>query len=60
MENPPMNKREGQDQYSDQETRKRFEAALRGARFAGPRHKESVTPKRASPQRKKTKKNVAK
>jgi hypothetical protein len=41
------------DKFSARETQKRFEAALRGARLAGPQHKESVTPKRAKPQRKK-------
>jgi hypothetical protein len=42
--------------YTEEETQRRFEAALRGARIAGPMHKESVTPKRVSPQRKKRKK----
>jgi hypothetical protein len=41
---------------SKEETERRFIAALRGARIAGPKHKESVTPKRAKPQRKKRKK----
>jgi len=36
--------------------KRRFEAALRGARIAGPQHVQSVTPKRAKPQRKKRKK----
>jgi len=40
------------DQYPEQETRRRFEAALRGARLAGPQHQKSVTLKRAKPQRK--------
>jgi hypothetical protein len=44
------------EQFSADESRKRFEAALRGARLAGPQHKESVTPKRVKPQRKKRKK----
>jgi len=43
-------------QFSEEETRRRFEAALRGARIAGPQHKESVTPKQTKPQRKKRKK----
>lgn len=30
------------ENYSDQESRMRFEAALRGARIAGPRHVESA------------------
>jgi hypothetical protein len=41
------------DQFSDDETKRRFESALRGARIAGPRHVESVTPKKPKPQRKK-------
>jgi hypothetical protein len=41
------------ERFSDEETRRRFETALRGARLAGPQHKESVTPKRPKPQRKK-------
>jgi hypothetical protein len=45
------------DQFSKQETQRRFEAALRGARIAGPQHK-SVTPKRATKQQ--TKKKPAK
>jgi len=44
------------DQYSDEETQRRFQAALRGARLAGPKHNESLTPKRVRPQRKKRKK----
>jgi len=40
--------------YSEAETKKRMEAALRGARIAGPQHK-SVTPKRKPTQRKKKK-----
>jgi hypothetical protein len=44
-----------EERFSEQETSKRFEAALRGARVAGPQHKESVTPKRDKPQRKKRK-----
>jgi hypothetical protein len=39
--------------YTKEEAQKRFEAALRGARIAGPLHKESVTPKGAKSQRKK-------
>jgi hypothetical protein len=44
------------DHYNKEETKQRFEAALRGARIAGPQHVESVTPKRPKPQRKKRKK----
>jgi len=43
------------EKFSAEETRHRFEAALRGARIAGSQHKESVTPKRPKPQRKKRK-----
>jgi hypothetical protein len=43
-------------QFKPAEAKLRFEAALRGARIAGPLHKESVTPKRHNPQRGKSKK----
>jgi hypothetical protein len=46
------------DQFSQEETHKRFVAALRGARIAGPQHK-SVTPKRKRKQRKKKKPSTA-
>jgi hypothetical protein len=46
-------KRKEDDLYSEAESALRFAAALRGARIAGPQHKESVTPKIAKPQRKK-------
>jgi hypothetical protein len=42
-------------EYTEEEARQRFEAALRGARIAGPQHKGSVTLKRPKPQRKKRK-----
>jgi hypothetical protein len=45
------------DQFTSDEAKLRFEAALRGARIAGPQHKESVTPKRAKMQRKKRQKD---
>jgi len=48
-----MPKKPDQESYGETETRERFEAALRGARIAGPKHKESLTPKRTKPQRKK-------
>jgi hypothetical protein len=32
------------DKFSEQKTRERFEAALRGARLAGPKHKKTVSP----------------
>jgi hypothetical protein len=38
--------------YSQEETKQRFEAALRGARIAGPLHVQSVTPKKAKSQSK--------
>lgn len=47
------------DQFSEAETKHRFEAALRGARIAGPKHNESLTPKRVRTQRKKRKKAKA-
>ncbi len=47
------------DQFSEAETKHRFEAALRGARIAGPKHNESLTPKRVRTQRKKRKKTKA-
>ena len=50
-----MRDKVSEDQFNSAETKARFEAALRGARIAGPQHKESVTPKRANPQRKKSK-----
>jgi len=50
-----MRDKVSEDQFNSAETKARFEAALRGARIAGPQHKESVTPKRAKPQRKKSK-----
>jgi len=43
-------------EFTPEETKRRFESALRGARIAGPQHKESVTPKRAKPQQKNTRK----
>ena len=39
--------------YTEEETQRRFEVALRGARLAGPKHNESLTPKRVRKQRKK-------
>lgn len=42
--------------FSPDEAKRRFEAALRGARIAGPQHKESAKPKAAKLQRKKRKK----
>jgi hypothetical protein len=42
--------------FDDNEAKTRFEMALRGARIAGPKHNESLTPKRVRPQQKKRKK----
>jgi hypothetical protein len=49
-------KRKVEDRYSENETQRRFETALRGARIAGPKHKESMTPKRRGPQQRRIKK----
>jgi hypothetical protein len=40
------------DQFSEAEKKRRFEAALRGARIAGPQHVENVPPKKAKRQQK--------
>lgn len=34
------------EEFTAQKSRERFEAALRGARIAGPKPKDSMTPKR--------------
>jgi hypothetical protein len=44
------------DQYSQSEAKARFEAALRGARIAGPKPMKDISPKRAKPQHKRRKK----
>jgi hypothetical protein len=41
------------ERFGSEETTRRFEAVLRGARIAGAQHKESVTPKKRKAQRKK-------
>jgi hypothetical protein len=46
-----MSNKEKADVFSPKEASQRFEAALRGARIAGPQHRESVTPKPAKKQR---------
>lgn len=51
--------KDNSERFEPEETRRRFEAALRGARIAGPKHKESVTPKRRGPQRRKINKTKA-
>jgi hypothetical protein len=43
----------GHESFSPEQAKRRFKAALRGARIAGPQHKESVTPKRTKVQGKK-------
>jgi hypothetical protein len=48
-----MNDKNKPETFTPEETKRRFEAALHGARLAGPQHNESVTPKRAKPQQKK-------
>jgi hypothetical protein len=45
-----------EDRYDDKEAKKRFEAALRGARIAGPRHTKSDAPKRPRTPRNRRKK----
>jgi hypothetical protein len=40
------------EKFSDQETKNRFEAALRGARVAGHRPMESLSPNKAKKQQK--------
>jgi len=54
-----MSQNSNNEQYNSDEARKRFEAALRGARIAGPKHNESLTPKRLRKQSKKRKKSKA-
>jgi hypothetical protein len=55
-----MNPPEQKAKFSADEARQRFEAALRGARIAGPKHKQSVTPKRRKSKRKKQQKTKSK
>ena len=50
-----MSKGRSREEYSQKETQERFEAALRGARIAGPQHKFIVTPKRSKTQQKRKK-----
>jgi hypothetical protein len=42
-------------EYPKKEAQQRFEAALRGARIAGPQHKVSAVPERKTAKRKKAK-----
>jgi hypothetical protein len=44
------------EEFSPSEAKRRFEAALRGARIAGHKPKDSMTPKRPKAQRSKAKK----
>lgn len=45
-----MAKTKDSETYSPKEAQRRFEAALRGARVAGHKSKENMTPKRPRPQ----------
>jgi hypothetical protein len=45
-------KHDPKDEYSKDETERRFLAALRGARNVGPQPRKSMTPKRQKTQRK--------
>jgi hypothetical protein len=47
-----MGKTPDNGRFSPEETQRRMEAALRGARVAGPQHRESVVPKKAKAKRK--------
>jgi hypothetical protein len=40
---------DGKDEYDKEEAKKRFEAALRGARIAGHKPMESLTQKKSTP-----------
>jgi hypothetical protein len=51
-----MSKQPQPGEYSPEETQRRFDAALSGARMAGPQHKQSLTPKPRKAQRPKSKK----
>lgn len=44
------------DLYAPDEARKRFEAALRGARIAGPKHKDDTNLRRRGLRQRKSKK----
>jgi hypothetical protein len=48
-----MSRKSNPTEYTEEEAQRRFEAALRGARIAGPKHNESLTPKRVRAQPKK-------
>jgi hypothetical protein len=55
----PMNTKRSDDQYDQQESKQRFEAALRGARIAGHKPMVSLTQGKAKKQRKPKKKSKA-
>jgi hypothetical protein len=50
-----MTNKNSDQSFTPAETSRRVEAALRGARIAGPQHKESVTPKAKGLQQQKRK-----
>jgi hypothetical protein len=47
-----MGSSKSDEQFNEQEARRRFEAALRGARVAGSQHIKSDAPKRSKPPKK--------
>jgi hypothetical protein len=55
-----MATKDADDQYSEEESKKRFEAALKGARIAGHKPMESLTQGKAKKQRKPKKKSATK
>lgn len=55
-----MGDKEKRETFDPEETKRRFEAALLGARIAGPKHNESLTPKRVRKQSKKRKASATK
>jgi hypothetical protein len=53
---PSMGTKETTAEFSPEEATHRFEAALRGARIAGSKHNEGLTPKRKKTQQTKPRK----
>lgn len=47
-----MNKNKPEDEYSEDEAKRRFEQALRGAKIAGHKPMKEISPKRGKKQRK--------
>jgi hypothetical protein len=47
-----MSKNSTDEQFSVEESKRRFEAALRGARMAGSQHRRNAAPKKSKPQQK--------